>query len=180
MRAAPDEAIVMAAERTVRRLMRGQYVGFDANDLRQVGRLAVLVARQAGRVPDEPEHARRYLARRTQGAMLDYASATRRQIPANAVEWTPEIDPRRQPDAPDARLVARDMTRRLRSRGSQRMLECVELLARGIAPSDVATALSVSPSRVSQLREMARRTLGVSEVRVSRVRRETRAQVGEW
>jgi hypothetical protein len=154
---AADEAAVRAAERSVRRLMRGQYTGFDAGDLRQEGRLAVLAARRAGRVPDDPEHAQRYLARRTQGAMLDYARATRRQIPANAVEWTPEADPRRQPAAPEARLAARDVTRLLRRRGSQRMLECVELLARGLAPSEVALALSVSASRVSQLRDMARR-----------------------
>lgn len=159
---ADDEAIVRASERRVRSLMRGQYVGFDADDLLQEGRLAVLQARHNGRVPDDPEHARRYLLRRTQGAMFDYGSATRRQLPANAVEYEPQMDPRRAADAPDARLIARDVIRRLRGRGSSRMYEAVEMLARGLAPGEVALALSVSASRVSQLREMARRTLGVA------------------
>lgn len=161
MCAAQDEAAVKASERSVRRIMRGQYVGFDADDLRQEGRLAALEARAAGRVPADPEHALRYLLRRTQGAMLDYGRATRRQLPPNAVEWQPELDQRAQAAAPDARLIARDMIRRLRGRGSSRMFEAVEMLARDIAPGEVALALGVSASRVSQLREQARRVLGV-------------------
>lgn len=94
--------------------------------------------------------------------MLDYGRATRRQLPPNAVEWQPEREPRAAGDAPDARLIARDMIRRLRGRGSPRMFEVVEMLARDIAPGEVARALGVSASRVSQLREQARRVLGVS------------------
>lgn len=158
---ADDEAIVRASERRVRGILRGQYRGFDSDDLLQEGRLAILLARSAGRVPNDPEHARRYLARRAQGAMLDAGRAVRRQIPDNAAEYEPQLDSRCASDAPDAPLIARDVIRRLRGRGSSRMCEAIEMLARDITPSEVALALSVSVSRISQLRAMARRTLGV-------------------
>ena len=35
-----DEAIVRAAERTVRRILRGQYIGYTRDDLLQEGRIA--------------------------------------------------------------------------------------------------------------------------------------------
>lgn len=158
--ASGDEAIVRAAERTVRRIMRGQYVGFDAEDLRQEGRLAVLLARNEGRVPDDPEHARRYLSRRTQGAMLDAGRAARRQIPANAIELTPETDLRAHTPEPEARLRLRDAVARLATRGSAPLWACIDLLANGTEPADVAAHLGVSESRVSQLRKRAREIVG--------------------
>lgn len=160
MCAAQDEAAVKASERSVRRIMRGQYVGFDADDLRQEGRLAALEARAAGRVPADPEHALRYLLRRTQGAMLDYGRAARRQVPAGAAELTPDIEPHAQGPASDARLRVRDALRLLARRGSARMAECIELLARGHAPREVAAALGVTETAVSQWRKRARLIAG--------------------
>jgi len=160
MRAAPDDTAVRAAERTVRRLMRGQYVGFTRDDLLQEGRLAVWLARRDGRVPDEPEHARRYLTRRTQGAMLDYGRAVRRQLPANALELTPETDLRAHTPEPEARLRLRDAVARLAARGSAPLWACIDLLASGTEPADVAAHLGVSESRVSQLRKRAREIVG--------------------
>lgn len=160
MQPAPDDATVRAAERTVRRLMRGQYVGFDREDLLQEGRLAAWLARSEGRMPAEPEHARRYLARRTQGAMLDYGRAVRRQLPANALELTPETDLRAHTPEPEARLRLRDAVARLAARGSAPLWACIDLLASGTEPADVAAHLGVSESRVSQLRKRAREIVG--------------------
>ena len=47
---ADDEAIVRAAERTVRRILRGQNIGYTRDDLLQEGRIAVWLARGAARV----------------------------------------------------------------------------------------------------------------------------------
>lgn len=157
---APDDAAVRAAERTVRRLMRGQYVGFDRDDLLQEGRLAAWLARSEGRMPAEPEHARRYLARRTQGAMLDYGRAVRRQIPANALELTPEADTRAHAPEPEARLRLRDAVARLATRGSAPLWVCIDMLASGAEGVEVAAHLGVSESRVSQLRREARAIVG--------------------
>lgn len=155
MQPAPDDAAVLAAERTVRRLMRGQYVGFDREDLLQEGRLAAWLARSEGRMPAEPEHARRYLARRTQGAMLDYGRAVRRQIPANALELTPDTDLRAHAPEPEARLRLRDAVELLHRRCTPRVIECVELLATGLRQCDVAREMGVSESRVVQMRKHA-------------------------
>lgn len=168
MLATPDEAAVRAAERSVRRILRGQYSGYTRDDLLQEGRLAAWVVRQAGRVPDDPEHARRYLARRTQGAMLDHVRACRRQLPQNTVELElqleTQLEAQRQhhlppslamPD-PTAGLRVRDVMRLLRRSGSERLLDCVRLLAAGHDPAEVAATLGVSDSRVSQLRRRAR------------------------
>jgi len=156
-----DEAIVRAAERTVRRILRGQYIGYTRDDLLQEGRIAAWLARGAARVPDEPEHARRYLARRTQGAMLDAVRATRRQLPAERlVEWSAEIDGRAQPAQPDARLLAREVVERLMRRATPRTIECVELLATGADAAAVAAAMRVSAARVSQYRAAARAAIG--------------------
>lgn len=160
MCAAQDEAAVKASERSVRRIMRGQYVGFDADDLRQEGRLAALEARAAGRVPADPQHALRYLLRRTQGAMLDYGRAVRRQLPANALELTPETDLRAHTPEPEARLRLRDAVARLAARGSAPLWACIDMLASGAEPADVAAHLGVSESRVSQLRKRAREIVG--------------------
>lgn len=159
MRAAEsDEAAVMAAARTVRSMLRGQYVGFDADDLRQEGRLAVWLARSLGRVPDDAEHARRYLRRRAQGAMLDCIRATRRQLPQQAQDIEDVVIGIET--EPTARLRVRDAVRRLESRARPRVLECVDLLAQGHTPAETATAMSVSESRVSQMRRHAAELVG--------------------
>lgn len=160
MCAAQDEAAVKASERSVRRIMRGQYVGFDADDLRQEGRLAALEARAAGRVPADPEHALRYLLRRTQGAMLDYGRAARRQVPAGAAELASVLDATAPAPPHDSGLRVRDALRLLARRGSARMAECIELLARGHAPREVAAALGVTETAVSQWRKRARLIAG--------------------
>lgn len=153
---AADAAAALYAERHVRRILRGQYVGFERADLLQQARLELWQARCDGRVPADPEHALRYAARRAQGAMLDHARAARRQVPAGAAELTPDIEPHAPVPAPDARLRVRDALRLLARRGSARMAECIELLARGHAPREVAAALGVTETAVSQWRKRAR------------------------
>lgn len=157
---APDDDAVLAAERTVRSILRGQYVGFTRDDLLQEGRLAAWLARQSGRVPAEPEHARRYLARRTRGAMLDTIRRTGRQIPHGAVEWTPEMEAHAPTPDPDARLRMHDAVARLLRRATVRTMECIERLASGDEPCEVAQAMGISEVRVSQLRSKARAAVG--------------------
>ncbi len=152
---ADDEAIVRAAERTVRRILRGQYVGYTRDDLLQEGRLAVLVARRLGRVPDDTEHARRYLARRAQGAMLDSVRAARRQMPQQADELTTIAPLPAANIDPSARLRMRGAVELLYRRCTPRVIECVELLATGLRQCDVAREMGVSESRVVQMRKHA-------------------------
>lgn len=152
---ADDEAIVRAAERTVRRIMRGQYIGYTRDDLLQEGRLAAWTARSAGRVPDEPEHARRYLARRASGAMLDSIRAARRQVPQQADELTTIAPLPAANIDPSARLRMRDAVELLYRRCTPRVIECVELLATGLRQCDVAREMGVSESRVVQMRKHA-------------------------
>lgn len=156
--AVADDSTVLAAERSVRRILRGQYVGYTRDDLLQEGRLALWLARAGNKVPDEPEHARRYLARRASGAMLDSVRAARRQIPkyekdAQELMIGSESDP-------TARLRMKDMIDRLVQKGSGTLLECVDMLVAGHEPKEVAQSLGVSESRVSQLRREARAIAG--------------------
>lgn len=157
--AVADDSTVLAAERTVRRILHGMYVGYTRDDLLQEGRLAVWSARMENKVPDEEEHAKRYLARRASGAMLDSVRAARRQIP----KYEHEIGdiPFGVESDPTARLRMKDVIDLLLQKGSSTLVECVDMLASGSEPKEVAQSLRVSESRVSQLRREARVIAGV-------------------
>lgn len=130
--------------------------GLTRDDLRQTGRLALLIARGDGRVPTDPLHREKYTARRVLGAMLDANRAAWHQQPVNVDELTDETPRQTAIGQPDAICEARQAVARLFKRGSAQMLHCMELLAAVESCEDAAAALGVHPSRVSQLKAGAR------------------------
>ena len=125
-------------------------------DLKQEGRLALLIARAEGRVPTEPLHREKYTARRVLGAMFDANSTSWRQQPMTVGELTPGTPTRPAPGQPDSICEARQAAERLLRHGSEKVIHCMELLAGGNTCEEAAAVLGHHPSRVSQLRAEAR------------------------
>lgn len=150
-----DEAIIAAC---ARRFWRGLSPGLTRDDLMQEGRIALWVAQQLGRVPEEADHRRRYVIARVTGAMRDANRRAWRQQPMGVDELD---DARHHAETtgagPDAILQMREFIGHIAAR-SPGLRRCLEALADGMAVGEVAASLGVSPSRISQLRREARRT----------------------
>lgn len=147
-----DEALIAQC---AGRSWRGRSPGLTRDDMLQEGRIAVWLATREGRIPAEPEHRRHYVLRRALGAMRDANRRAWRQQPMQA----DELDDNDAPDTagPEARLQLRQLIALLTRRASPCVRRCVELLAEGCDDAEVAAAMHVSPSRVSQMRKQARR-----------------------
>lgn len=149
--ATPDEVLIA---RCASRAYLGRSPGLTRDDMLQEGRLAIWLAAREGRIPDDPEHRRRYVQRRALGAMRDANRRDWRQQPIEACE----LGDNHAPDTagPEARLQMRELIGLLMRRASPRVCRCIELLAEGCDDAEVAAAMGVSPTRVSQLRKQAR------------------------
>lgn len=139
------------------RASRGLSPGLTRDDMLQEGRLALWLAERDGRVPADPLHASHYLARRVLGAMQDANRAAWRQQPPTVNELTPDTPTRDSPEAPDAVAQMHEALERIVSRGTAQLVRCLELLADGQDDASASRALGVSKSRISQLRQQARR-----------------------
>lgn len=148
----PDEVLIA---RCASRTYRGRSPGLTRDDMLQEGRLAVWLAGRDGRIPAEPEHRRRYLLRRALGAMRDANRTAWRQQPMEADEYRDHDAP--DTAGPEATLQLRELIALLARRASPRVARCIGLLAEGNDDAEVARAMGVSPSRVSQMRKEARR-----------------------
>jgi RNA polymerase sigma factor (sigma-70 family) len=150
-----DDQIIRACAWRVRRYASP---GLDRDDVLQEGRIAMWQARQAGRVPADAVHAERYLLRRVRGAMIDAHRAEWRQRPpsVSTLDDGEEQVGGVSPQQPDAAAQARQALARVIERGSSRMLECLAGLI-GADAAEVARELGIDASRVSQLRQQARR-----------------------
>lgn len=130
-------------------------LGLTRDDLLQEGRLALWLARSAGRVPSGDDlHARRYLAQRAYGAMADASRTARGQWPAEVDELATEHEGLGA--GPDAQAQVRQAIERLVRKGSPKVRECISLLAGGSSRREAARAMGVSASRVSQILNEAR------------------------
>ena len=154
---AADEAIV---QRCARHASRYLSPGLTRDDLRQEGRLALLVAQRDGKVPDDSLHRERYTARRVLGAMLDANRSAWRQQPASVSAIDDDDDARAQIAAvdaqPDVICQMRQAVKRILSRGTPQLIACLDLLSSGLLGEEVAERMGVSPSRVSTLKAEAR------------------------
>lgn len=147
-----DDAIVC---RCVRFTHRGRSAGLTHDDMLQEGRLAIWLASREGRIPDEPEHRRRYVRRRALGAMRDANRSAWRQQPMHVDELT-DADAAHTA-GPDAIAQMRELIGLLTRRATPAVARCIELLATGLDDAQVAGEMRISRSRVSQLRKDARR-----------------------
>lgn len=151
---AADEAIV---QRCARHASRYLCPGLTRDDLRQEGRLALLVAQRDCKVPDDPLHREKYTARRVLGAMLDANRTAWRQQPASVSAINESTHERPAVDAqPDVICQLRQAIKRLLSHGTPQLIACLDLLASGLRGDEVAERMGVSPSRVSTLKAEAR------------------------
>lgn len=154
-----DEAII---RRCAWRAQRGIGPGLTRDDLAQEARLAIWLARRAGRVPsDDPIHESRYIAQRAYGAMLDASRQAWRAWPPTVDEL---VEPERHEAAddahrPEAWAQASEAIAVLSRVGSTRVNECIDLVARGATCAEAADAMGVTQSRISQLLREARRIL---------------------
>jgi len=133
-------------------------LAFD--DLVQEGRLAVWIATLGGKVDAiaDDEHRSSYVAARALGAMRDANRRAWNQMPATV---TPLDDDQAfhtpvASSSPERAAQLQQAMQRLMSRGSAQVAECVVRLATGAPAQDVATAMHVSPSRISALKNEAR------------------------
>lgn len=130
--------------------------GLERDDVLQEGRIALWLARESGRVPEDALHARRYLLRRVLGAMVDAHRTDWRQRPHNVDELTDSTPGEVAPEQPDSQLQMRQAVERVVANGSAGVVRCFWMLVDGSKVSDVARELHISESRVSQLRRRAR------------------------
>lgn len=151
----PDEEAIVAM--CARAASRGLSPGLAREDLLQEGRLAIWQARCEGRVPADAVHARRYLARRALGAMIDANRAAWKQLPLTVNELGDDTPVQAVSAQPDTLLHLRQVLERVLARGAGRVGQCLELLARNYTQAQAARELGVSQSRISQLRRRARR-----------------------
>lgn len=122
----------------------------------QEGRLAVLEALRADRVPAEPDHQRNYILRRLLGAMQDANRAARAQQPDDVHELSEVTPGSTSADRPDRICELREAVQWLYRRASAQVIESMELLAEGHDETHVGWMIGVSGSRVSQRRRQAR------------------------
>lgn len=146
-----DEALIAQC---AGRSWRGRSHGLTRDDMLQEGRIAVWMAAREGRIPAEPEHRRHYVLRRALGAMRDANRSAWRQHPLEVGELGDNDSP--DTASPEARLQLRQLIALLTRRAPPCVLRCVELLAEGNDDAEVAAAMHVSASRVSQMRKQAR------------------------
>ena len=151
----PTDEVVIAS--CARRVWRGYVPGLTRDDLMQEGRIALWLAQQLGRVPEEPEHRRRYIITRVTGAMRDAVGRAHRQLPMACGDGDCDAPPEpASAAAPDARMQMRQLVAFVTRRGSERMKQCLEMLADGIPCNEVADRMGVTPTRVGQWRREAR------------------------
>lgn len=150
-----DEAII---RRCAWRARRGIGPGLTRDDLLQEARIALWLARAAGRVPQGDElHAARYLAKRAYGAMIDASRAAWGQWPIAAEELSELHDVSDDSDRPDTRAQLAQALEQMGRRCSARVSQCIALIASGSSHDEVAAEMGVTASRVSQLLHEARR-----------------------
>ncbi len=156
-----DAPITPADEKIIGRCawiaMRHLSPGLTRDDLLQEGRLALVLARRAGRVPDEPKHAAAYTNRRVLGAMLSANTAAWQQQPSQVGELTDETHAPEAPGQPEALAQLRQAVARVVSKGSAQLIRCLESLAQTDDCTETAAAMGVSKATVSRMREDARK-----------------------
>jgi DNA-binding CsgD family transcriptional regulator len=118
--------------------------------------MAILIALREGRVPEDPLHREKYIARRCLGAMIDAQRAAWRQQPPYVGELS-DINAVSSAsiEQPDRLLQMRQAVARLFGH-DPRVADCMNRLAGGDDCQTVAAQMGVSPSRVSQFRTRAR------------------------
>jgi hypothetical protein len=146
----------------------------DTQDLTQAAELAMIEAERGGRMqePIDKQHLEAQTNMRVFGAMIDairdsyrHHGGTRRgdAVPPpqsyDQTDFSHLVDQHVAPDNPVRTLELKQAVERLRKRGSARALECVALLANGLSVREVAEVMSISESRVIQLRTEARQLM---------------------
>lgn len=154
----PDEEAIL--RRCAWRAAKGLAHGLTRDDLLQEGRIAIWLARTAGRIPRGDEaHASRYIAQRAYGAMVDASRQAWSQRPITVDELAPEHEASDDSDRPDTRAQLAQAIEILARTGSSRVNECLGLVSSGSSYTEAARAMGITASRVSQLLHEARQIL---------------------
>lgn len=134
----------------------------DRNDLRQIGRLALLEADRAGRFDacETEAHLFNKARKRAFGAMVDEIRHTFGQMPARTIstdadDYRPHFYATSSTSNPERSAQVRQAVARLARKGSETLLDCVRLLASGMSNRAVAAEMNLHPSRISQLKSRA-------------------------
>jgi RNA polymerase sigma factor (sigma-70 family) len=141
------------------RALRGLGPGLTRDDLLQEARVAIWLARSGGRVPQDEVHARRYLAQRAYGAMIDASRQAWSQWPPTVDELSPAHESSDEGDQPDALAQMTEAMEHLGRIGSERARECFDLISHGSSCSEAAAIMGITTSRVSQLLHEARKII---------------------
>lgn len=156
MQPADVERVIGQAARRVKRHIP---VFMDQEDLEQEARLAFLLRpAPEGETPLHSENLVRLCARNSMVEALRSAWHSRNHTPLflsldaenESGEKFTQYDPV-APDDPERLAMLKQAVERLQRVGTERLRECVTLLAQGLEPVEVASAMRISPSRVSQL-----------------------------
>jgi RNA polymerase sigma factor (sigma-70 family) len=141
------------------RALRGLGPGLTRDDLLQEARVAIWLARSGGRVPQDEVHARRYLAQRAYGAMIDASRQAWSQWPPTVDELSPAHEASEQNDLPDAQAQLNEAMEYLGRVGSKRVNECFDLVSRGNTCIETAAIMGITASGVSKLLHEARKII---------------------
>lgn len=154
----PDEEAIL--RHCAWRARKGLANGLTRDDLLQEARLAIWLARTSGRIPQGDEaHARRYIAKRAYGAMVDASRQAWSQWPMTVDELAPEHEASDDSDRPDTRAQLTQALEILARTGSPRVNECIGLVSSGRNYTETARSMGITASRVSQLLHEARQIL---------------------
>jgi DNA-directed RNA polymerase specialized sigma24 family protein len=130
--------------------------GLTREDLKQEGRLALLLAQRDGKLPTDPTHCVHYLYRRLYGAMVDANRAAWDQQPMEVDELTDDTPTRAAVEQPERAYQLRQAVENVIRRGPARLEECLDLLAFGYDGVVTANLMHLDQSSVSKLRHEAR------------------------
>lgn len=132
------------------------------DDLVQEGELAILLAKRAGRIPEDPLHAEKYLYTRVRGAMMDAARQMHGHFDGSYSMMTGDLADHDAPsNTPSAErtLQARNAVQHLLRKSPRKHAQCFAIIAQGTADNDAGAAVGLSYIRVSQIKKAARQTL---------------------
>lgn len=133
--------------------------GLDIDDLVQEGRIALWLAKEQGRIPEEPVHAWRYKRQRVRGAMVDSADTAFRLRHKNMVSLDDEDRPVElygdYPDPSDG-IKMRQLISTFMRRSNYQQQRWLALALEEKTGREIADELGVMESRVSQIRKSAK------------------------